>query len=107
MSEHEERRERKTGSFLELGWRFLELGWMTLDLAGVVVKRLLPEAKPRQTEEEHARPATGRAADRVLASETQMARRERWGTLLVVCCFLVSLVGAVTFFVGFWSGHNN
>ena len=107
MSEHEDARGRKTGSFLELGWRFLELGWMTLDLAAVVVKRLLPEAKPRQVEEEHALDTAGRASDRVLASDSQMERRERWGTLLVVCCFLLSLLGAAGFLIGFWSGHNN
>ncbi|MDQ6732991.1 MAG: Rieske 2Fe-2S domain-containing protein, partial [Nitrospirota bacterium] len=48
-----------------------------------------------------------RANDQEMDSEAQRAWRERWGTPLVVFCFLVAILGGVGFLIFYWSGRNN
>jgi len=101
MSENEERREGGAGAFLNLGWRLLELGWASLKLLGTVVDRLLPAKVAFEPI-----PESGRAADRKMESESQMERREWWGTLFVLCAFLLAILGGIGFVIFFWSGST-
>jgi ubiquinol-cytochrome c reductase iron-sulfur subunit len=102
MSEEEKRRKSGFAAFLELGEEFLKLGWKSLDLLSRIAERWLP-AKPPP---EHL-PKSGRAEDREMESAPEMRRRERVGTGLVVCFFLIAILGAIGFLIEFWSGRNN
>ena len=102
MSEDRERRKSGFFAFLELGQGFLELGWKSLDFLSKVAERWLPAKLPP----EHVA-KSGRAEDRKLESESQMLRRERVGTGLVVCFFLIAMLGGIGFLIAYWSGGNN
>jgi ubiquinol-cytochrome c reductase iron-sulfur subunit len=99
MSENEERRQGGLGAFLELGWSLLDLGWTSLKFLVVVVDRLLPARAVSEPI-----PQSGRAADRELETESQMDRHERWGTLFVLCSFIVAVLGGVGFVIAYWMG---
>lgn len=102
MNDDDQRRRGGWAAFLELGKGVLELGWSSLEFLSKVSDRLLP-SKPAP--EHHA--TSGRSEDRELDTETQMRRREGVGTVLVLCFFLLALVGGVSFIVAYWSGGNN
>jgi ubiquinol-cytochrome c reductase iron-sulfur subunit len=102
MSEDRERRKSGFFAFLELGLGFLELGWRSLEFLSNVADRLLPA---RQSPE-HL-PKSGRGEDRELESESQMLRRERLGTGLVVSFFLIAILGGIGFLIAYWSAGNN
>jgi ubiquinol-cytochrome c reductase iron-sulfur subunit len=102
MSENEKRRKSGFVAFLELAEGFLELGWRSLDLLSKVAQRWVSPKLPP----EHL-PRSGRAEDRELESESQMRRRERLGTGLVACFFLIAILGGIGFLIAYWSGRNN
>ena len=100
-----ENRDRPTSGFvalLELGQGFLKLGLRSLDLLSKIVERWLP---PRQAPVRL--PRSGRAEDRELKSEARMRQREGLGTGLVLCSFLIAMLGGIGFLIAFWSGGNN
>jgi ubiquinol-cytochrome c reductase iron-sulfur subunit len=102
MSENEQRREGGLGAFLELGWGLLQLGWTSLKFLASVVNRVSPlKLLPEPIAE------SGRAADRETESESDMEHRERWGTLFVICAFIVALAGGVGFLICYWSGRSS
>ena len=102
MSEDGERRKSGFFAFLDLGLGFLELGWRSLEFLSNVADRLLPAKQSPEP-----LPKSGRAEDREMESESQMRRRERLGTGLVVCFFLIAILGGIGFLIAYWSGGNN
>ena len=102
MSEDRERQKSGLAAFLELGRGFLELGWKSLEFLSNTAAQLLP---PRHSPEHLLK--SGRTEDRELESESQMLRRERIGTALVVLFFLIAMTGGVGFLIAYWSGGNN
>ena len=89
----------------ELALTVLVLGWTFA--RGLLAKVPVPGragsvAAPVPTPEK-----TGRAADRDLESGSNFVIRERWGTLFVVCAFVIAFVGGVGFLFIYWSGGNN
>lgn len=54
-------------------------------------------------------PKTGRTADRNLDLErgSNILIRERWGTLFVVCSFVLGIAAGVSFLFMYWSGVGN
>jgi len=99
MSENEKRPQGGLSAFLELGLGLLDIGWTTLKFLGTVVDRLLPaKVAPEPI------PESGRAADQEMESESQMDRHERWGTLFVLCFFIVAVLGGVGFVIAYWMG---
>jgi ubiquinol-cytochrome c reductase iron-sulfur subunit len=102
MSEDRERRKSGFFAFLELGLGFLELGWRSLEFLSNLVERWLPPKLPPER-----LPKSGRDEDRALESESQMLRRERVGTGLVVCFFLITILGGIGFLIAYWSDGSN
>ncbi len=102
MSEDKERRKSGFFAFLELGLGFLELGRRSLEFLANVADRWLPPRLPADR-----LPRSGRAQDRELESESQMRRRERLGTVMVVCFFVIAMLGGIAFLIAYWSGSNN
>lgn len=99
MSKNDERREGGLDAFLELGSSLLEIGRASLNFFVEVVNRVLPaRAVPEPI------PQSGRATDRELETASQMDHRERWGTLFVLCAFIVAVLGGVGFLITYWSG---
>jgi ubiquinol-cytochrome c reductase iron-sulfur subunit len=95
---------KKSGldAFLELGQGFLRLGWKSLDFLSTALERLSPPHRPHEP-----LPKSGRCEDREMESESQMRRRERLGTGLVVGSFLIAMLGGIEFLIAYWSGRNN
>lgn len=102
MSENKERRKSGIGAFLDLGWNLLDLGRMALVFLVTVAERLIPAKVAPQP-----LPESGRAEDREMESNSRMEWREGWGTPLVVCSFIVAVLGGVGFLISYWSGRNN
>jgi ubiquinol-cytochrome c reductase iron-sulfur subunit len=102
MSEDEERPQNGLVAFLDLGRGLLEFGWKSLEFLSNTAARLLPP----QRAPEHL-PKSGRDEDHEMETETQMRRRERIGTVLVICFFLLAMLGGVSFLFAYWSGGNN
>jgi ubiquinol-cytochrome c reductase iron-sulfur subunit len=102
MSDDGERPKSGWVAFLELGKDLLDLGWGSLQFVSKVAEQLLP-VKPLP--EHH--PKSGREEDREMETDAQMRRRERVGTGLVVCFFLLAMAGGVGFLIAYWSGGNN
>jgi ubiquinol-cytochrome c reductase iron-sulfur subunit len=100
----EDGNQRKSGfvALLELGQGFLDLGRRSLEFLSEIAQRWTPAKQPP----EHL-PKSGRDEDRDLQTASQMERRERVGTGLVVCAFLLAMLGGVGFLIAFWSGGNN
>jgi ubiquinol-cytochrome c reductase iron-sulfur subunit len=84
--------------------------------SATIVARKIPEVR----EAEHGKPAAiraedcgcskgGRMADRDLDAErgTNPARRQKWGTVLVVLAFVASVAGGIAFLVTYWTGGSN
>jgi ubiquinol-cytochrome c reductase iron-sulfur subunit len=98
MSEGGEQRKSGVIAFLELGQSLLRLGSRSLDfLSGLLPVERAPERLPK----------SGRAEDREMETEAQMRRRERLGTVLVVCFFLIAMLGGIGFLIAYWSGGNS
>lgn len=57
----------------------------------------------------HAQGKSGRATDRNLDRESRrnIARRHYWGTLFVICAFLLGIAGGVGFLHAYWFDRNN
>jgi ubiquinol-cytochrome c reductase iron-sulfur subunit len=102
MSEDEERRKTGVVAFFELGRDFLALGLKSLDLLSTAMERLLPARHPPTP-----LPKSGRSEDREMETEAQMRRRERIGTGLVACFFIIAFLGGIGFLIAYWSGGNN
>jgi ubiquinol-cytochrome c reductase iron-sulfur subunit len=101
MSEREERKGGLAGLF-ELGRDFLELGGRSLDLLSTAMQRVVSAKRPPEPH-----PRSGRDEDREMETNAQMRRRERIGIGLVVCFFVIAMVGGVGFLFAYWSGGNN
>lgn len=102
MSENDKRREGGLSAFLDIGSRLLELGWASLTFLATVLDRVLPARVGSEPI-----PQSGRDADREMESESQMERRERWGTLFVLCAFVVAVLGGVGFVIAYWMGDTS
>lgn len=102
MTENGERPKSGFVALLELGEGFLKLASRTVELLAKVADRWTP---PRQAPERL--PKSGRAEDRELESQARMRQRESMGTGLVVCSFVIAMLGGIGFLIAFWSGGNN
>ena len=102
MSDDGDRRKSGFAALLEIGQGFLKLGLRSLDLVSTVMGQFLPARHAPEP-----LPKSGRAEDREMETEAQMRRRERIGTGLVVCFFLIALLGGIGFLIAYWSGGNN
>lgn len=102
MSEHHDHRKGGVDAFLELGRDLLGLGWTAMKFMGAVAARVFPVKVASETI-----PESGRTADRELDSQSELERREHWGTLLVVCSFVIAIIGGIVFVVFYWKGINN
>jgi ubiquinol-cytochrome c reductase iron-sulfur subunit len=99
MSENEEPREGALGAFIELCLKLLDIGWMSLKFLAAVGDRLrTSRAAPAHI------PESGRSADREMETEPELERRERWGTLFVICAFVAAIAGGIVFLLSYWSG---
>jgi ubiquinol-cytochrome c reductase iron-sulfur subunit len=94
------------------------LGRNTLKLLGEVftsvggVLNSLTGASPQRPQDRAVTsptpiPKTGRAADRDMESEAEVKRRERWGTLLVLCAFGLAVLGGIGFLFAYWWNRSN
>lgn len=102
MSENQEQSEGGVGAFLELGRSLLRFGWIVLRFLGAVTARVFPaKVAPEPI------PESGRAADRELESESEFERRERWGTVFVICSFALAVLGGIGFVVFYWMGETS
>jgi ubiquinol-cytochrome c reductase iron-sulfur subunit len=102
MSDDGDRRKGGFAALLEIGQGFLQLGLRSLDLVSTVMGQMLPAMHAPEP-----LPKSGRAEDLEMETEAQMRRRERIGTGLVVCFFLIALLGGIGFLIDYWSGGNN
>lgn len=100
----DEGEQRKSGftAFLDLCRETLELGGKTLDFLSTTMQQLHPSRRLPEP-----LPKSGRSEDREMETAAQLQRRERIGTGLVVCCFLLALLGGIGFLIAYWSGRNN
>jgi ubiquinol-cytochrome c reductase iron-sulfur subunit len=110
---------RKTGWVIEvllLGWTFARGCFLNTPVSSKLADPVpspapadLPGQHPAPEIPVHAPGKSGRAADRNLDSESgrNVARRQRWGTLFVVCTFALGIAGGIGFLYAYWSGGNN
>ena len=102
MSGDGERRKSGFFAFVDLGLGFLELGWRSLEFLLKVADRLLPAKQLPEP-----LPKSGRAPEDAMECKSEMRRREHLGTGLVVCFFLIAVLGGIGFLIAYWSGGNN
>jgi len=102
MSEEGQQQKSGLASLLEVGRGFLELGWRSLEFLSSVTEQLLPARHPP----EHL-PKSGRAYDQKMETASEMRRRKLLGTGLVVCSFLIAIIGGIGFLIAYWSRGNN
>ena len=102
MNDDGERRKSALVTFLEIGQGFLQIGWRSLEFLTTTAERLLPDS---HSPEPLAK--SGRGEDRETEPATEMRRRERLGTVLVVASFIIAMLGGFGFLVAYWSGGNN
>lgn len=100
MSKDEEQRERGGSAFLDLGQSLLGFGGAVFNFLSAVVTALFPAKVAAKTI-----PESGRTADREMERDSEMERREPWGTLFVVCSFIAAIAGGVVFLISFWSSN--
>lgn len=100
---HKEHETGKEGGLLSA----LVLGLDVVKSVAGLVAENFPPTPPETPPSPPPPPDSGRAADRPLETESQVQRRERWGTLLVGCSFAVAIVGGITFVIDYWSGGSN
>ena len=102
MSDQQEPRESGFSAVLELGRGLLVFGWIVLRFLGVVTTRVLPAKTASESI-----PESGRGADREMESRPVMERRERWGTVFVICSFGLAVLGGVGFVLFYWMGETS
>ena len=99
MSKRVGQREDGLGALLDLGRDLLSFGRTLLQFLGAVAARVFPGKVVEKTI-----PESGREADREMESNAEIQRRERWGTLFVLCSFTVAILGGVAFILFYWMG---